>query len=105
MLLKVLLKITLPDALYSALSYLQVWSHLPSLNRPLILTNIPTLTGSDTTSSALSKTLHLLSRHPETQKRLREEVTEARQMFGDLTYDQLVNLPYLDAVCRETLRV
>ncbi|KAF5360566.1 hypothetical protein D9756_005060 [Leucocoprinus leucothites] len=35
---------------------------------------------------------------------LREEILEA-QTNGQLNYDQLVTLPYLDAVCRETLRV
>jgi len=58
----------------------------------------------DTTSSALSRILQLLATHPHTQQRLREEIQEA-QMNGQLNYDQLVSLPYLDAVCRETLRV
>lgn len=58
----------------------------------------------DTTSSALSRILQLLATHPHTQQRLRKEIQEA-QMNGQLSYDQLVALPYLDAVCRETLRV
>lgn len=58
----------------------------------------------DTTSNALSKTLNLLAEHPEVQRKLREELTEASQ-DGDIPYDELARLPYLDAVCRETLRV
>jgi cytochrome P450 len=58
----------------------------------------------DTTSSALSRILQLLATHPETQEKLREEIREA-QVNGQLNYDQLVTLPFLDAVCRETLRV
>jgi Cytochrome P450 len=44
-----------------------------------------------------------LSRHPDVQTRLREELLA----FGpDPTYDQLkANLPYLDAVVHETLRL
>ncbi|KXN82787.1 Cytochrome P450 3A6 [Leucoagaricus sp. SymC.cos] len=60
--------------------------------------------GMDTTSSALSRIFQLLATHPDAQQRLREEIREA-QMNGQLNYDQLVTLPYLDAVCRETLRV
>ncbi|KAJ3570000.1 hypothetical protein NP233_g4692 [Leucocoprinus birnbaumii] len=62
------------------------------------------LAGMETTSSAMSKILHLLAIHPDVQERLRNEIREA-QKDGQLTYDQLVSLPYLDAVCRETLRV
>ncbi|KAI0059725.1 cytochrome P450 [Artomyces pyxidatus] len=62
---------------------------------------------SDTTSSALSRILQLLSQHPVIQENLREELNEACSRSGktDLDYNELVSLPYLDAVCRETLRV
>ncbi|KAF9443231.1 cytochrome P450 [Macrolepiota fuliginosa MF-IS2] len=61
----------------------------------------------DTTSSALSRTLWLLAEHPGVQEKLRTELREAKGDNGgeELGYDQLVSLPYLDAVCRETLRV
>ena len=59
----------------------------------------------DTTTSALSRIFHLLSEHQDVQSRLREEVTTARQAYGDLDYDTLQALPFLDAVCRETLRL
>lgn len=62
------------------------------------------IAGMQTTSSAMSRTLHLLSINPDVQTRLRSEIREA-QKDGQLTYDQLVSLPYLDAVCRETLRL
>lgn len=58
----------------------------------------------DTTSNALSMTLSLLAQHPLVQHKLREEILEAAQ-GEDLDYDALVSLPYLDAVCRETLRL
>ena len=59
----------------------------------------------DTTTGALSRIIHLLSLHPEVQDRLREEVITARKEHGDLDYDSLQALPFLDAVCRETMRV
>ena len=58
----------------------------------------------DTTSNALSRILHLLTLHPDVQEKMRAEILEASQ-GQDIPYDQLVELPYLDAVCRETLRL
>ncbi|KII90147.1 hypothetical protein PLICRDRAFT_108574 [Plicaturopsis crispa FD-325 SS-3] len=59
----------------------------------------------DTTSSALARTLHQLSIHPAEQEKLRAEIVAARREEGELDHDELVALPYLDAVCRETLRL
>ncbi len=60
----------------------------------------------DTTSNALSRILHLLSQNPDAQQKLRAELLEATNGGKtDLGYDDLMKLPYLDAVCRETLRV
>ena len=61
--------------------------------------------GQNTTSHAIARVLHQLVLFPKAQARLREEVTVARKEHGDLDYDKLVALPYLDAVCRETLRL
>ncbi len=58
----------------------------------------------DTTANAMSRILHLLAQHPNVQEKLRREVVEARAC-GVLDYDKLHALPYLDAVCRETLRL
>ncbi|KAH9940844.1 cytochrome P450 [Epithele typhae] len=65
------------------------------------------LAAMDTTSSALGRTLRILAEHPEAQSRLRKEVTDALENAdgGRLSYDELMGLPYLDAICRETLRV
>ena len=59
----------------------------------------------DTTSGALSRIIHLLSTHQDVQSKLRQEIVDARNRHGNLGYDELVALPYLDAVCRETLRL
>ncbi|KAI0773098.1 cytochrome P450 [Trametes elegans] len=61
-------------------------------------------TATETTSNALSRTLHLLAQNQEVQARLREELIAARD-GNDLTYDALLALPYLNAVCKETLRL
>ncbi|KAI1788591.1 cytochrome P450 [Ganoderma leucocontextum] len=64
------------------------------------------LAGVDTTSNALSRVLHLLCMNQEVQTRLRAELREAQEQYGkDIQYDELCALPYLDAVCRETLRL
>ena len=51
--------------------------------------------------------LELLSTHLDAQleRKLRQEIVDARSRYGDLEYDELVALPCLDAVCRETLRL
>ncbi|KAJ4480000.1 cytochrome P450 [Lentinula aciculospora] len=61
----------------------------------------------DTTSSGMSRILHLLALHPEVQDKMREEIVKARRerQGSQFSYDELVGLPYLDAVCRETLRL
>ncbi|TCD64201.1 cytochrome P450-dit2 [Steccherinum ochraceum] len=61
--------------------------------------------GTDTTSSALIRVLYVLAAHPEAQAKLRKELKEARADGQELSYDDLVSLPYMDAVCRETLRL
>jgi len=58
----------------------------------------------ETTSSALARALHVLAARPNVQNKLREELRKARQ-DGDIGFDELMSLPYLDAVCREALRL
>ncbi|EIM88079.1 cytochrome P450 [Stereum hirsutum FP-91666 SS1] len=64
----------------------------------------------DTTSSALCRTLSLLAEHPAAQERLREEIVKALHICegGEsryLSHDEIQALQFLDAVCRETLRL
>ena len=58
----------------------------------------------DTTSNSLARTLQCLADRPDVQQRLRAEIIEAFH-GGELDYETLMNLPYLSAVCRETLRL
>jgi len=59
----------------------------------------------DTTSGSLARILYMLAQNPDVQERLRREITEGRASGGDLGYNNLVDLPYLDAVIRETMRL
>ncbi|PCH40543.1 cytochrome P450 [Wolfiporia cocos MD-104 SS10] len=70
-----------------------------------VLAQISTLVfaATDTSSNTLSRILELLAHHPDMQEKLREELLTAGAAEG-IPYDQLNQLPYLDAVVRETLR-
>ncbi|KAF7365708.1 Docosahexaenoic acid omega-hydroxylase CYP4F3 [Mycena venus] len=60
----------------------------------------------ETTSTSLARILYLMAQNSDVQDRLRAELTDAQQKYGtDIPYDQLMQLPFLDAVCRETLRL
>ena len=69
--------------------------------------------GHDTTATGVAWTIHLLSTHPEIQSRLRAEVKQYYPFLFDprtrndpdrLSKLDADNLPYLDNVCRESLR-
>ncbi|KAG6862214.1 hypothetical protein C0995_002144 [Termitomyces sp. Mi166 len=81
-----------------------------------ILHNINTFmfAGSDTTSLSVTWTLLLLAQHPELQARLRKELLSVAPSsdLASLTedeihslYDNIANLPFLNNVCRESLRL
>lgn len=62
----------------------------------------------DTTSSALSRILYLLSVRTDIQDKVRDELQTALQLkhAGErLEYDEISELPWLDAVIKETLRL
>ena len=74
--------------------------------------------GFETTTYALSRILWVLASRPEAQARIRSEVRAAKQQYlaegrstaptwndVSLSYDDLMALPYLDAVIQETMRV
>ncbi|KAI0086796.1 cytochrome P450 [Irpex rosettiformis] len=95
------------DAILSALIRANIEAEAEDrLEDDELIAQISTLVfaATDTTSGMMSRLLHLLSEHPEVQEKLRAEITHARD-GQDLPYDQLVQLPYLDAVCKETLRM
>ena len=90
------------DEVLAQMSYVEWCMFVIHITQPIHRTLV--IAATDTTSSALARILDLLSQHPDIQERLRNEITEARN-GQDISYDHLVDLPYLDAVCRETLRL
>ena len=60
--------------------------------------------GFETTASTLTFATYELALNPDIQQRLYEEVIGAIDSNGDIDYDLLSRLPYLDAVISETLR-
>ncbi|KAF9565116.1 cytochrome P450 [Agrocybe pediades] len=78
-----------------------------SLTEDEVIGQMSTLTAAatDTTSNALARILHLLAQNQDAQERLRQEISEAKEAAAQFDYDQLISLPYLDAICRETLRL
>ncbi|KAI0717432.1 cytochrome P450 [Cerioporus squamosus] len=66
------------------------------------------LAGMDTTANSLARVLQLLAEHPDVQEKLREEILSAAETDGTdgtIDFDKLMDMTYMDAVCRETLRV
>ena len=62
--------------------------------------------GTDTTSNVLVHALELLATNSDIQDRVRQELEDAQDYQGqDISYDRLSELPLLDAVCKETLRL
>ena len=61
--------------------------------------------GYETTASTLTFATYELALNPSVQERLYEEVFSAVDSKGDIDYDVLSTLPYLDAVISETLRL
>lgn len=64
-----------------------------------------TTAGSETTATALSGTLNYLTAHPDKLALLRKEVRESFSKEDEITLDALRNLPYLNAVISEGLRL
>lgn len=63
------------------------------------------LAGRDTTAGALSFTFQELSAHPEIVRKLRTEILEMVGPDRAPTYEDLKNMPYLQHVMNETLRL
>ncbi|KAF8452196.1 cytochrome P450 [Boletus edulis BED1] len=70
-----------------------------------VIAQVPTflVAGHETTSSAVTWALYAMTQAPEVQTKLRDELLSAETDAPSM--DELMALPYLDAVLRETLRV
>jgi hypothetical protein len=56
------------------------------------------LDGFDTSSSAISAALYEVAKNKSVQDQLRQEINDAIASDEDLTYDAVMNLPYLDQI-------
>ncbi|XP_055612267.1 probable cytochrome P450 28a5 [Uranotaenia lowii] len=61
--------------------------------------------GFETSSVAISYTLYEIAKHPAVQKRLRQELNDATPKNDSITFEALQELPYLDQVINEALRL
>ncbi|EIM88819.1 cytochrome P450 [Stereum hirsutum FP-91666 SS1] len=59
------------------------------------------MVGHETTAGSVALTTYALARNPEMQQKLRDELISA----GDITYESIQKLEYLDAIVKEGLRV
>ncbi|XP_071040270.1 cytochrome P450 3A8 [Parasteatoda tepidariorum] len=63
------------------------------------------MAGYDTTASTLSFTTYFLALNPDVQEKARREIHQClKETNGELTYDAIQNMKYLDNVISETLR-
>ncbi|XP_047117854.1 cytochrome P450 6k1-like [Schistocerca piceifrons] len=63
------------------------------------------IAGFETSSTTMSFALHELAHHPDVQARLHEEIDSVlKQHSGQVTYDAISSMHYLDKVVAETLR-
>src|SRR5205814_1153504 len=64
------------------------------------------LAGHETTANALTFTFHLLSRHPEIQRKLWEEIDAVTTPAGEgFSTEHVAALPYTRAVFSESMRL
>jgi len=61
--------------------------------------------GSDTTAATLSWIAYELCKNPKVQSKLREEINTAVPKQGFLDVEDVANIPYLDGLINETLRL
>lgn len=62
--------------------------------------------GHETTASSFTWAVYLLCQHPDIQTRLRQEIhTHIPAADSQITHDVVDNMPFLHAVCQETLRL
>ncbi|KAF8318880.1 cytochrome P450 [Amanita rubescens] len=76
---------------------------LKKMHQEVVSQNVLLFAGHQSTAISITWAIIALARHPEIQRKLREELRQLSN--GDPTYDQLMSgLPYLDAVVREASR-
>lgn len=62
------------------------------------------LDGFETSSVAMSYALYELAKNPDVQHKLRNEIKETEFKYGKVSFENLLEMPYLEQVMMETLR-
>ncbi|XP_051157198.1 cytochrome P450 9e2-like [Leptopilina boulardi] len=62
------------------------------------------LAGFSTSATAMGFVIHELAVNPEIQEKLREEIDHLTEQEGEISYDTLFKMKYLDMIISETLR-
>ncbi|RWS20481.1 cytochrome P450 3A8-like protein, partial [Leptotrombidium deliense] len=76
-----------------------------TVNEVVANTTLVIEAGYETTSSALGYVMHILVNHIDVQEKVREEIMQLWKKDGKLDYNTVSNLPFMDAVINETLRL
>ncbi|PRP81889.1 Unspecific monooxygenase [Planoprotostelium fungivorum] len=63
------------------------------------------LAGHDTTAHTLTWILHMLSERPDAEEKLLKEIETALNGRTQLSYSELTELKYMDAIVKETMRI
>ena len=63
------------------------------------------LAGYDTSSNILSLSCYNFALYPEIQEKVYEEISRVCQSREGVTYDEMKDMPYLEACISETLRL
>jgi len=71
----------------------------------ILRTQAHTHASSDTTAATLSWIAYELCKNPKVQSKLREEINTAVPKQGFLDVEDVANIPYLDGLINETLRL
>jgi len=109
-------KMDLLESMMNASSLEGSSKKLTPLTNQQVADNIKTFlfAGHDTTASALTWAIYLLSLNPAVRKKLDEEIDAnisssffdiSQEGIGDVNYNKLQKMPYLNAVINETLRL
>ncbi|KAL1438655.1 hypothetical protein MTO96_047849 [Rhipicephalus appendiculatus] len=61
--------------------------------------------GFETTSNSMALVTHMLINHPEVQEKVREELLSVVGPDEAITYNTIQNLPYMNSVIQETMRL
>ncbi|XP_055852162.1 probable cytochrome P450 28d1 [Episyrphus balteatus] len=63
------------------------------------------LDGFETTASVITHCLYQLAKYPDCQEKLRKEVESSLNENGEIDFDTLDNLPYIDQCIHESIRI